>query len=207
MGQYYQFINFDKKEFIYPHDYNSGLKLMEYSYVGDNYIDVVMTLLNSHWATDMVLNIGDYTMVDNLVKNLTPSARNILNSLAKKYHLKNDESFWDILDREGFKKINPQPAQTPYKYLINDKKECFVDIYKMPKFEVPTFYGSKIYQQIHPLPLLLCTSNGLGGGDYFGINEEKVGLWVEDAGSIYSSNERPDGFADITDDLQWTEGR
>lgn len=32
--------------------------------------------------------------------------------------------------------------------------------------------------RIHPLPLLTAIGNGLGGGDYYGINTDDVGTWA-----------------------------
>lgn len=31
---------------------------------------------------------------------------------------------------------------------------------------------------LHPLPLLTAVGNGLGGGDYYGINKDQVGGWA-----------------------------
>lgn len=39
MGQYYNAINVDTKEGLCPHDYSNGAKLMESSYIGNNYVE------------------------------------------------------------------------------------------------------------------------------------------------------------------------
>lgn len=53
--------------------------------------------------------------------------------------------------------------------------------------------------QIHPLPLLLTVSNGLGGGNYYGINKWCVGSWCYAAGHIRTSDERPAGYEERKD--------
>ena len=38
MGQYFKFINFDKKEQVSPYDYDNLAKVMEHSYQGNAFI-------------------------------------------------------------------------------------------------------------------------------------------------------------------------
>ena len=44
----------------------------------------------------------------------------------------------------------------------------------------------------HPLPLLLAEGNGRGGGDYYGSNEDKIGIWARDVISV--EDEKPEGY-------------
>lgn len=76
------------------------------------------------------------------------------------------------IDVEGFE------SATMYGYLINVSKHEYIDI---------SHYlsdcgkdGEKIYDIIHPLPILTAVGNGQGGGDYEGICMEYVGVWAGD---------------------------
>ena len=58
MGQYYKFINLDKKEIC---DRSKGfLKLTEHSYIGNEYCNDILTLLSNEWKGDRVIHVGDY---------------------------------------------------------------------------------------------------------------------------------------------------
>ena len=58
MGQYYRFVNVDKKEIS---DRNRhGYKLMEHSYVANNYCNDTLRLLSNEWKGDRVIHVGDY---------------------------------------------------------------------------------------------------------------------------------------------------
>lgn len=47
---------------------------------------------------------------------------------------------------------------------------------------------------IHPLPLLTCSSNGKGGGDYYGCDISAVGAWCNDI--IYLTAQRPIDYSE-----------
>jgi len=78
-----------------------------------------------------------------------------------------------------------------FKYLINHDKKVFVDKTKTP---LDSDGG-----QIHPLPLLTCEGNGLGGGDFRGNDySELVGSWSRDIISVTSrKSDIPKGFSEI----------
>jgi hypothetical protein len=77
MGQYYKVVNLDKKEFIYPHAFGDGLKLMEFGCSSCGTMTALAVLLaNSNgrgggdlrsdneivgsWAGDRIVVAGDY---------------------------------------------------------------------------------------------------------------------------------------------------
>ena len=41
MGQYYKPINLDDKQWLYSHDFGDGLKLMEHSWIGNDFVGAV----------------------------------------------------------------------------------------------------------------------------------------------------------------------
>ena len=65
MGQYYRAVNIDKKQYISPHSYDCGAKLMEFSYIdnkrkSNEFISTLHGLLNNEWKNDRVYLTGDY---------------------------------------------------------------------------------------------------------------------------------------------------
>lgn len=77
MGQYYQVVNLDKKEFLHPHKFNDGLKLMEFGQsAGGTLTGLAILLADGNgrgggdicsespiigsWAGDRIVVTGDY---------------------------------------------------------------------------------------------------------------------------------------------------
>ena len=46
MGQYYEAVSIDKKEFLESYDYGNGAKLMEHSYIGNFFVAAVVSRLD-----------------------------------------------------------------------------------------------------------------------------------------------------------------
>ena len=77
MGQYYQVVNIDKRQYLDPHKFGSGVKLMEFGNDGQSVMTAVAVLLadgnnrgggdlrSDHpvigsWAGDRLVVAGDY---------------------------------------------------------------------------------------------------------------------------------------------------
>jgi len=62
LGQYYYGINLDKREFLYPHKYDNGAKLMEHSYLENNMLNAAEHLLSpkGEWHRTRLVWAGDY---------------------------------------------------------------------------------------------------------------------------------------------------
>jgi hypothetical protein len=72
MGQYFLVVNLDKREFIHPHAFGDGLKMMEFGRSGDGTMLALAVLLSDgfhargddpvigSWAGDRVVVTGDY---------------------------------------------------------------------------------------------------------------------------------------------------
>ena len=58
MGQYYKFVNIDKKQVCQRNWHN--IKLTEHSYVGNNYCTDILSLLSKEWKGDRIIHVGDY---------------------------------------------------------------------------------------------------------------------------------------------------
>lgn len=180
MGQYYRPIileNNDKRndsdnivEWFRCYDFDNGAKLMEHSYIGNEFVAAVANAIRERptrlvWA-------GDYADGEqNLPKNEYDEHPNL--------YMLTDERTKVEKDR-----YDSKPSKR-YKYLVNHTKGEFVDISKAPQ--------SDDDWQVHPLPLLTCEGNGRGGGDYREENEN-IGIWARDLLSIESR--KPKGMTE-----------
>jgi hypothetical protein len=129
------------KEYMYSHDYGNGLKLMEHSYIGNNFVGTFENRLIGN--PQRVAWAGDYAdeckgMKSNLYMRCKDSLRVIPKEMT--------------------------PSENEFPFVINHTKKQFVD--KRKSLPIPN-WGAKI----HPLPLLTCEGNGRGGGDFRGENE------------------------------------
>lgn len=157
MGQYYYPVNLDKEEYLYSHDYGNGLKLMEHSYIGNDFVETIEQLLTSSWKKTRIVWAGDY-MDDGLF--IEDSYNNLHKNNLHKHA------------SQHFDKISPKFENFNVgRYLVNHSKKEFVDKGKMSRGDV------------HPLPLLTCSGNGRGGGDYHG-RSRYVGSWAGDVISV-----------------------
>ena len=85
MGQYYKVINVDKKEFIHPHKFGCGLKLMEWCYIDDKgesnaFVSAMVYLLNNRWKGDRVYVVGDYADSESATGDI-----DMINTIAKMF--------------------------------------------------------------------------------------------------------------------------
>ena len=214
MGQYYTFVNMDKAERLYSHAFGAGLKLTEGCYVGSSYMEAISHLLAGPWKGDRVFYCGDYAW-----GNPDGSAGERLHKLAQQdpYEFAEQcedistrfaacegntrlESFEIADGRHGFRSVPLEGTfdikPEHYRYIVNETKGIFVDREVAPVAWVWTNEGGFGITRADPLPLFMAIGNGLGGGDYWGPNENQIGSWAGDA--IVPTNERPgEGFREI----------
>lgn len=72
--------------------------------------------------------------------------------------------------------------------IVNHTKKQYIDLGEW--WELCHFYDKYNGYDwcIHPLPLLTACGNGLGGGDYCGLNEKMCGYWAFDYIGVYHKN-------------------
>lgn len=161
MGQYYMPALSDASEaekyhetitgWAYSHKFNNGLKLMEHSYVGNNFVETVVAALQKR--SQRVVWAGDYADEESDGRNLYDHVHAV---------------HWAPME------IVTEAKPEPYRYLLNLSKREYVDMTKLPVLE---WGGGTL--SIHPLPLLTADGNGRGGGDFRGENPD-VGRWARD---------------------------
>lgn len=177
MGQYYYPIVLDengKKIIVWmcAHNYNNGLKLMEHSYLGNNFVSTFEFGLSPEgpYYKSRVVWAGDYA-------DKEPDQEKNLYQMCDEYTM-----------------ISPQVKETKmYRYIINHSKKQFVD-----KTKAPTKRVEYTNWALHPLPLLTCEGNGRGGGDYRG-ESPLIGSWARDIISV--DEVAPEGFEELVFDL------
>lgn len=59
MGEYYNWVNVDKREYLCPADFGQGNKLHESMYRGNSLLSALHSLLSNEWRGDRLLFLGD----------------------------------------------------------------------------------------------------------------------------------------------------
>lgn len=203
MGQYYKamFMNEETGAItgLDSWSYDNGAKIMEHSYVGNKFVSAAMQVLANSKEPVRVAWVGDYAD-DDLDKFGTVSdIRNAwkVHDMYRAAWRYEGEEFNGLQpeDIPGFTELwegawvqkGPKAWEYTGTYLdklqiLNDSKKEYVAI---PKWKPRSW-------AIHPLPLLTCIGNGLGGGDYHGTRMEDVGRWCGDI--IRVADDHPKGY-------------
>jgi len=162
MGQYYYCVLLAEdgkyiRAWLDPLAHNNGMKLMEHSYIKNNFMLAVESNLGPNGAFYMtrVVWAGDYAEPE-------PYSENNLNTMAMDSKQKAIGSGYDTHE---------------YRYIINHSKGLYID--------KKTLGNQGLI--IHPLSLLTAEGNGKGGGDYRGRDEEMCGIWARDIISVNDS--------------------
>lgn len=203
MGQYYEPVCLDKKQYLNSWNFGNGAKLIEHSWRGNNFVEAVVQLLSpgAPWYKKRLVWAGDYADEGKFL-DLKWSQKN-LEKISNEVNSYQDGKIKDLTLEEKlnyinlysvanicFKKIVPEdldkyPSVTGNFFLNHSKKEFF-------QFDVKTDTLNKLDADfddwiMHPLPLLVCDGNKRGGGDYYGSDpEELVGHWAGDIISVES---------------------
>jgi hypothetical protein len=177
MGQYYHPAVLGKngktvKKWLYSHDFDSGLKLMEHSWIENTFVKTFESLIKDN--PQRVVWAGDYADECKGLKT------NVNSRCTDKLKVKKPERYSD--------EVYPVSVLDS-RFVINHSKKVYVD-----KINIPDNDGWRI----HPLPLLTCEGNGRGGGDFRG-DAEIVGTWARDLISV--SKTQPEGYKEIIFDL------
>lgn len=192
MGQYFRFVALNSHKKNYPNKdkvkatmctwyFDSGAKLMEFSYIGNKFVGTIENLINidnenGRLAGSPILFAGDYANEEPYTLN---GKKVTMYELAKNSRLD----------------ITPETAPEPrhYRYLINKTKKVFFDMNRVKVCDTTEYEGETIEWRIHPLPLLCndgCIGGiPLGGGDYSNKHRE-VGAWRRNV--VVTSDNRPD---------------
>lgn len=209
MGQYYRPLflteNNKPKAFVDTHDFGSGLKLMEHSWLKNPMVRFIERQLMVEpqkvvWAGDYADNEDPKKITSDEIKALADEESEYWNAEKLRREGINLYSLAECVGKliHDFKGRTIAPLTA--KYLVNHDKKEFVNKTKTPK--------DSDGWAIHPLPLLTCEGNGRGGGD-FNINAEKkqgnvslIGTWARNRiGVVSRKSDIPKDYKEITFDL------
>lgn len=183
-------------KWLYSHSYGNGLKLMEHSYLGNDFVSAVCSqILRQPHVVAWIGDYSDETYGDTYEKKLPREAfMNIFNKICGQ-------------DRDK-RKIHPDPLpgfNGPHSfagwYLVNHTQKVFIDLGKYAannKWRQSSTWNGKTEEWdmcIHPLPLLTACGNGRGGGDYHGTDMDVIGTWAFDL--IEFTDKNPEGCKEI----------
>lgn len=203
MGQYYVAVilseDGEPTHVTRSWDFNSGAKLMEHSWLNNQFVAAVETLLVAE-APRRVVWAGDYADPEpgagnlyDLTDGLEPYRPDVA-GLGHQIGWRKDTNT-RVVEIDPKITANAWPVIVPrlesHPFLVNWDKRQYVD-----KREVPADGEG---WRIHPLPLLTVEGNGRGGGDFRG-EDKIVGSWARDHISL--ANHAPEGFTELVFDLR-----
>lgn len=199
MGQYYMptlIAEDGTVSTLYSHQYDNGLKLMEHSYIGNNFVNAVLTQL---WKHPMkVAWIGDYS--DGVGGDPYEA------KLPREEFMKFYDIAWgkDEQDYRIHPKARAVVGMKSRAFLVNHTRKCYIDLaeyIRQNKWTEAGSWNNGKYNPfdtwdmcINPLPLLTACGNGRGGGDYHECypDYDKVGTWAFEL--IECTDARPEGY-------------
>lgn len=203
MGQYFAPVLLDEDgkvtHTVNSHHYNNGLKLMEHSYLDNQFVAVVETVLANEGPSRVVW-AGDYAATEPEATT-SPDDWETLWTRSHEQGLKVQMVHPD-LDKPEYSPFDGEPNYTSeflvttksHPFVVNHTKKTYVDKRNIPHHA----YLERAF--IHPLPLLTADGNGGGGGDYFGPDpDELVGSWSRDVIGIETS--APEGYTELSFNL------
>jgi hypothetical protein len=206
MGQYWVAVCLDRNQKVKPHDYGAGAKLMEHSWIHAEFIRSVLGLLmkGNPWYKKQIAWVGDYSDDDPMLTQHCNECINDKKNINCPDFVKAIVGECDGTYQQyyrGAKTIKPKAPSIKklplHHYMVNHTKMEFVDTKKCKVEEESKEYNMKWI--IYPLSLLTATSNGRGGGDYHGKNNDSVGYWLGDKISV--ELEEPKGFEELVPDF------
>lgn len=84
------------------------------------------------------------------------------------------------------------------KFIYNISRNEYIDMSTYIKRSMESIDDKGYVDCLHPLPILTSTSNGQGGGDYCGINEDYAGRWCYDEIVVYNDKKKiPDTVTEL----------
>lgn len=207
MGQYFKYVNLDKKEFL-DHSSGGGHKLMEFSWEMNSICTTVKALLASSWKGDKVHLIGDYYDEDEdafIALKYSIISDPVLSDLSHKfeslYGPNGKFNVYNLISSE-FSEVKEiiceyTDAYVAYVAYNHTKHEvCNVSDGVFESISV-SLSNDKDNSSVHmwrvdPLNLLLSINADGGGGGYFSkASKDLVGSWALDDIELFKIEEDP----------------
>ena len=197
MGEYYEFVNLDKKEYLTPGHFGSAINYSNCRQVDNDFINCAYTLMNSLWKNDTVLFFGDES---SFKSNGNPKIEELINKYSEypmdecayengvnisrlfkttKEELTKPDAYYynenKELEENYLKRVyKASPFSKDfifYRYILNHTKRQYIDRNKLG------FCGDIYY--VDPFPALI----GVGlhsTYDYPNFRKDFIGMWIGD---------------------------
>lgn len=221
MGEYYQWFNVDKCEWLDAEPFDTGAKIVSNIDVGNEYTDAVCTLLNGDWRGDRLVYLGDYRHLDG---EANPALAKLEADCGHREYCAYDEAediYADVAGRFAvargkthYDADSDWPRQIPFegpmdqgiihfRYVINDTKKQFYDRSRTPvNYLVARRDGMLVggITRLDFLPVFLGAGKQGWGEAYLtdGLDGENPdGMWLGD--EVRVSHNPPSGeYEDIS---------
>ena len=209
MGQYYKPTLIGargKIRWLYSHEYNNGLKLMEHSYIGNNFVNAVLSQILDHpmklaWIGDYSPDVYKREWGGEPYQKMEHDKFVQLFSKIWGGENSDDETKIHPLPLSGFENIKDFDGW----YLVNHTQKIYISMtayMKRNKWRESytnrkTGATERWDMCVNPLPLLTACGNGRGGGDYYSGHPDydKVGSWAFDR--IEFTSNKPDDYQEV----------
>ena len=187
MGQYYNVVTMDEAGVIKAYDRHvdgeyTPAKLMEHSWWFNEFVSTITKML--YHNPMRIAWVGDYSEDEDYLEQKELELFNL--ELFEKFF----DAAWGEENDDKLLGVKKDMLSLDGKFLVNHTYKTYVDCDEYLRLSRPSDVEDWI---IHPLPLLTCIGNGLGGGDYYGVDEEgDVGFWAMCEVSV--EDEAPAGY-------------
>lgn len=216
--QYYKYINIDKRIMVCT---KGGQGLCEHSWLGNNEVVIpIKQLVKTEWQGDRVIQLGDCANEMAASTELRGEHLKFIKKIKKEVGMTNDQNlylYWGykVNGGETFKeytlkelfdlydlKLGQKCSCDQFRYLYNTKRKEYVDSFKILPSYVEEYKSEINFLKLDAYSLLIAIGNGLGGGDYYGPDENLVGLWATTSDSIIISEKSPKEYAEENSEVE-----
>lgn len=228
--QRYKYINIDKRIIVCA-NYGLELCKHSWL-GNNSVVIPIKQLVKTEWQGDRVIQLGDCVDGMAASTELREEHLKFIKKIKKEVGMTNDQSlYWDNVADEGetFKKYTLKELFDSYdlkleydaeympvtfnekgqkcscdqfRYLYNTKRKEYVDSFKILPSYVDIYKSEILFTKLDAYSLLIAIGNGLGGGDYFGPDENIVGLWASTSDSIIISEKSPKEYAEENSEVE-----
>lgn len=228
--QRYKYINIDKRIIVCA-NYGLELCKHSWL-GNNSVVIPIKQLVKTEWQGDRVIQLGDCANEMAASTELREEHLKFIKKIKKEVGMTNDQSlYWDNVADEGetFKKYTLKELFDSYdlkleydaeympvtfnekgqkcscdqfRYLYNTKRKEYVDSFKILPSYVEEYKSEINFVKLDAYSLLIAIGNGLGGGDYFGPDENLVGLWASTSDSIIISEKSPKEYAEENSEVE-----
>lgn len=228
--QRYKYINIDKRIIVCA-NYGLELCKHSWL-GNNSVVIPIKQLVKTEWQGDRVIQLGDCVDGMAASTELREEHLKFIKKIKKEVGMTNDQSlYWDNVADEGetfkkytlkelfdsydlkleydaeympvtFNKKGQKCSCDQFRYLYNTKRKEYVDSFKILPSYVEEYKSEINFVKLDAYSLLIAIGNGLGGGDYFGPDENLVGLWASTSDSIIISEKSPKEYAEENSEVE-----